>query len=721
MGESSPSYRSSRHLGLSPSLGSSITSQYATEIKIAIITISTVLIYFKDMYLIGSEALASNYYNYVVLIPFLSGYLIYRKRKVLSAVLPLRDETRFNINLAAGFGALVICIVLYMYGALTSSPEDYHLISLQIFLGASFLLLFNRQTLKLLLVPILLISTALPSAIEFGLSYWYQMAYLSAAPAVFLLKHVGLPVTFDVSNPVGPSIELRTSNGDVLSFIVSVASSGIYSLIGATVFFAFVGYIAMGSVWKKIALFLSAYPLLLVVNIVREVILVSAAYWWGEAAFNAFHATSGIVLVFILTFILLVVADRAFKLQIVPYRSVLKYCSVCSEQFRSKNRFCSNCGRFFGNLGNRLTSKDFFPVVAIGLMVLIFFSSLVPAVAVADAPTNTPLDSINATNAVYFLPQVSGWRLSYSGIDDVVMKALDADAALQFQYSATNNSQVFVNAEVQITSEVHIPQTSLISHCIAYGYTCTTFYVLPEDVVLLDNPPVVGQFMAFKYAQINPDPVALIYWQEPAVFNLGSTYDTRTVQVQLAADMVLLSQQGLVKNATDYKGAENLLLPLATATAKYWAPQGAISGLTVGLKKWGVVIMGVSVIPAVLMVGKDQLMSYRKFGQRRIKSNGSVLAKSAVIRSSLPEGMQSFLDCLHEIFEYSSNKKEDLTKGSMTLQEIASSYTRVTGSEISFADALTAMTYAEHLGIARKNVVDRLDEPVLVWSLSSVK
>jgi exosortase len=706
---SSPSQRQST---LSPRFGSSITSEYANQIKIAIIAISTLLIYFNDFYLTGSEALSSNYYNYVVLIPLMSGYLIYRKRKILSAILQNRDETYFNFNVAAGLGSLAVSVVLYMYGAVTSSPEDYHLISLEIFLGAAILLLFNRQTLKILLLPILLISAALPSAVEFGLSYWYQMAYLSAIPAAFVLKHLGLPVTSDLSNPLGPAIDITTSKGTSLPFVVSVASSGIYSLVGATLFFAFLGYIAKGPTWKKVVIFLSAYPLLLAVNIVREVILVSAAYLWGFAAFNAFHATSGIVLVFILTFFLLIIGERAFKLQIIPAKTILKYCSLCPDQFRNRSKFCANCGRFLGYSNNRLHSKDFLPAVAVCLVVLIFFTRLVPSVAVANAPTNTPLNHITDQSALNFLPKISGWNLKYQGVDYGYVEALSADAALAYDYASSQNSSLVINAEVLITSEVHIPQTSLISHCIKYfGATCATFYVQAEDVELLDQPPLVGQFMVFTYEPSYSEPTALIYWQEPALFNLGSSYETRMVQVQLLVPMSTLYGAHVINSQKNYTAAESFLLPLAIQTAKAWAPQGAISGLTNGVKKWSADVIFVAMLPSIAVWGIEKTESIKRWRTRRASDFLSQGTNS--VTSPLTESMRDLLETIGITGARIRGAKKIMRK--MTLREIVSSYKSMTGKEISFPDALTALTYAEYFGLAKRVIVDESDEPVLCW------
>ncbi len=139
----------------------SLFNDMIVPIKITVIVLSTLIIFFQDIYVIGSDALASDYFNYVLIIPLLSLYLVYRKRQVLSALLPhIDDEGRGYLNYILGASGLAVSLIVYLYGAYTSFPLDYHLIALQIYLLSGILLLFNRQVLKIVAFPILLISTS---------------------------------------------------------------------------------------------------------------------------------------------------------------------------------------------------------------------------------------------------------------------------------------------------------------------------------------------------------------------------------------------------------------------------------------------------------------------------------------------------------------------------------------------------------------------------------
>ncbi len=323
-----------------------LLNDLSLPIKVTVIAISTLLIFFQDIFVVGSEALASDYYNYVVIIPLLSFYLIYRKRRILSAVFPVKDdEGRGYLNLIIGASGLAISLIVYLYGAYTSSPLDYHLIALQIFLLSSVLLFFNRKVLKILAFPILLISTALPFAVQFGLSLWLALSSTSASVAHFFLAKMGLQVILTTVSDV-PAIQLTTASGTIYSFVVGVASSGAYSFVGFTLFAFFVAYIAKGSIPRRVVLFALGYPLLWLLNILRLTIIIGAANIWGITAFNIFHFTSGIVLVFGVTLLLLVTGDKVFKLQFFSIAQNRTPCVLCKQERSIGHVFCANCGVF---------------------------------------------------------------------------------------------------------------------------------------------------------------------------------------------------------------------------------------------------------------------------------------------------------------------------------------------------------------------------------------
>jgi len=121
------------------------------SIKTFVVLFATIAIFYQDLAILANEALRSEMASYIIVIPFLFVYLLYRKRKMLRAVISLEsaDRSKKTKHLATIAGILVsmISILIYWYGSYTFSPLEYHMISLPIFVAGLVLIFFNPQTL----------------------------------------------------------------------------------------------------------------------------------------------------------------------------------------------------------------------------------------------------------------------------------------------------------------------------------------------------------------------------------------------------------------------------------------------------------------------------------------------------------------------------------------------------------------------------------------------
>ena len=669
------------------------------QIKLALISIFVLLIFFQDIYIMGSEALVSDYYNYILVIPFFIAYLVYLKRKMLSAVMPLKD--RGYLNQVVGFSAIALALVMYLYGSGTPNALDYHLIALQIFTGSSILLLFNRQTLKLLAVPIILVSAALPSAVNLGLSFWLGMSWASALPAFKVLKALGFPVSFTVTvDANAPTIVLSPPHGQAIPFVVGVASSGIYSVIGFALFAVFIAYISRGPLWKRVLLFVTAFPLLLAINILREIILVAVANWWGIAAFNVFHFSSGIVLVAIVTFVLLVIGERVFKIQIIPTFLRRKSCIYCEAEAHAGKAFCSNCGRFLKSFPTRIASKDVIIFIALALIALIFLASLVPAFAQTSNPTNADIRTISATSdppATRLLPTIPGWNLTFVGRDIQTQDQLEADAVLSYLYVNDANPSFSVATNIIVSDTQHTPETSLILYARVFGTPLAT-QLQDGGIRILNNPIIEGTFFAYIY---QGKTAANLYWTTQTGFNLGSFYDTRNIQFQLyIGDTSYLAQIGVIHNSTDFSTLKALLLPLAKDIATYWKPLGSTSTTQVVISQWATPLGLLAVLPAIAYGGNAYFTSLS-----RTRSAKKLLAKM----SQRDKGLATIITSL-----------QLANRGNPpTVEAIVASYKDQTKENITLEEALQGLNYAELVGIVKSGVKDVNGEPTMVWKNES--
>jgi exosortase/archaeosortase family protein len=690
-----------------------IAQDYWLQIRVAIIAILALMIFFQDIYITGSEAIASSFYNYVLVIPFLSGFLIYRARRRLAAVMSLPDDQgQTNLNLGIGVSALAVAAVLYLYGSGTTYALDYHLVALEIFLGASILMLFNRKTLWILTLPLLLFIAAFPSLTEFGLSFWLAISWLTVVPAQWILAHIiGLNVVITLPSVNIPTLTLTTAAGAQYSFEVAVASSGVYSVVGFTLFAAFLGYICRGNLWKKALLFISAYPLLVLINILREVILVSVANIWGMIAFDIFHETSGIVLVFFVTLAVLVIGDRLLKLDFLPPRSQKPSCSLCGQEKKHSYTFCSNCGKFLLSAARRFSTRDAYAIGSLVIVTLILVATLGPAVANANAPTSIPIQSISASNADSLLPQVPGWNLTFNYQDFQVQQELEQDAALIYTYTQQSNinsstGPMSLYVLIQVSASVHTPEASLIVYPILFGKSGV--HVLTDgDVQILSHPYLVGTYFAYQQGSATN---AYVYWVTRAVFNFGSYSAVRNVEISIWQNANYLADIGAIPNATDLTGIKQAFLPLAQAIALFWQPVSSNSVVQTLFQRWSVPMLGLAMVPAAAIVAESSLNT------RRRKSNETVRSKLLKVKE------KSLLESVELAYLDQKNWLGFKTKRPPTVEQIIAVHNARTSERLEPMDAFKELRYLEHLGFVKRDIIaDTGDEPIQAWRLRATE
>jgi DNA-binding HxlR family transcriptional regulator len=140
----------------------------AFALKIATLIAATVTIFYGDLALIFNDAWQNETAIYILVVPFIVAYLIYRKRKMLRAVMPLsgNHQPRNAQSLASLTGILLAAtaILLYWQGSYAFTPLESHIyvftpvashiFTLPILVIGLILILFNSQTLRQLALPI---------------------------------------------------------------------------------------------------------------------------------------------------------------------------------------------------------------------------------------------------------------------------------------------------------------------------------------------------------------------------------------------------------------------------------------------------------------------------------------------------------------------------------------------------------------------------------------
>lgn len=263
------------------------------------IIILTVAVYTPAFIGLGQKFLAADsYYSHGFLVPLVSAYLIWRKRKKLKTIPIVSSPT--------GLAVLIFGLLLHIISSLLKINFGSYL-SLLIVLEGLILYLWGREINRQLLFPLafLFFMLPLPSVVIIAISF--KMKILAAQISSWAVNMMGIPAMRDGSTIYLPRAFL----------LVGDPCSGLRSLISLLALGAVFTQFIRGSMLKKSTFFLSAVPVALISNVLRIILLLLVTHVYGEKiALGFFHDFTG-MLVFVFAFIGLIIAARLLKCQII--------------------------------------------------------------------------------------------------------------------------------------------------------------------------------------------------------------------------------------------------------------------------------------------------------------------------------------------------------------------------------------------------------------------
>jgi len=674
----------------------SAKNRITVMIKLSAVFIPFLAIYWQDLDIVFREALVNDFMNYIVLLPFLIGFIIFRKRKMLQALSPLdnceQDKLVWISQVVTGTSLLSISFIIYFLGSYTPYALEYHLLSIPLFVSGSIALAFNLEIFRQLLFPLVLLFFMQTYLIQIANPFWSDLSWISSTTSYNLLSTLNIPAKFTTVLEV-PTIEITTIDGTTLPFTVGVASSGLNSFMGFTVFAIFVAYILREPLWKRITLMLTGYPLLILLNILRITIILGLAYQWGSTISEIFHFTGGIVLIFTGTLLLLLLGEKIWKIKI---RSTAPSpCTHHDENLRKGYNFCLNCGRLVKSINHTIKKGGAMKMTIVILLTVLFLVVQTPPIALAKPPTETDLTEISAEESKQLLPAIPGWDLQFLYRDTKVERILKQDAALAFAYispaTQSNSSYAYIFVGVQISTSRHTWESSLITWPARYGRPAATVVDL-RDVRILQNPTLTARFFAYQRPESNLTEVVL-YWFERVPFKINSVWDMRNVQISLLSRSYDLSRSGLISNPNDLSGVEKLLLPFAQSIAKFWEPIRTSSQMMAIISQNGDKLV---VTAGVLLTGT--FIAYVLERRKAKKANTNAYQK-------LSKPNKEIIDTVHQT--------EKIT--TPTLNAITKKYQGITGENISKENLLLKLLEAEKIGVIKNRITNKQDEPIQVW------
>jgi exosortase D (VPLPA-CTERM-specific) len=217
-------------------------------------------------------------YSHGFFVPIIVGYIIWSKRKELTAT-PIKPF----------WPALVLLIIaglILIAGQLTIHRFSKH-ISLFLMIFALTFFVFGKGWSRKLLLPLafFIFMFPLPQFMRRGITEPLQL--LSSYISVNFLSLLNFPVFRE-----GNVIEIPDATLSVVE-----ACSGLRSLVALTFLAAIAGYFVLKSNWKRLVLFLCAFPIAIMLNWVRITGTVLLADSFGiDAALGFFHEFSGLII-----------------------------------------------------------------------------------------------------------------------------------------------------------------------------------------------------------------------------------------------------------------------------------------------------------------------------------------------------------------------------------------------------------------------------------------
>jgi exosortase len=222
----------------------------------------------------SSQKDAPQDYTYCLFVPLIFAYLVYLRRKDLKQA-PIRGT---NLSL----GLIVLGVLVYWFG-MRAENQYFGYISLQILLAGVILWLWGWAVFRILLFPWAFFIFAWPVPFLDPIIA-FPLRMVMSTMASHLLPLIGIPCIQSGTALVSPPDALHgVPLGSRFQIDIADPCSGIRSLFALLMFSALFGYLFLPRLWQQWVVFLSAFPLSILGNLVRVIMLVLGSICFGSA------------------------------------------------------------------------------------------------------------------------------------------------------------------------------------------------------------------------------------------------------------------------------------------------------------------------------------------------------------------------------------------------------------------------------------------------------
>ena len=659
------------------------SEKYSILIKSFFVILFPLIFFRKIIALVLNEALHNEMATHILAIPFLIVYILYRIRNriIVSASQEKSDYgITFPIDDLLGILLTLLSFFLSWYGSHTFYSFEINLASIPIFVAGMVALIFNLSVLKTLAFPVSFLFFLVIPPFEYAQQAGFILSDFSSRAAFNLLKVFSLPVSlsFDYGSPI---IYLATIEG-IIPFTIDLACSGLYSLIGYTLFAVFVAYLAKTSLVKKFSILLLGLPIIYFLNIIRITTIVIVGHFFGSSlALNVIHFFGGWTIIFLGTLLILVASNRLLKIE---FFSV--YQETCSHATDS-TQHCVDCGKIITYPQVGIKTNDIAKIIAIFSVILVLLFVQVPLFTLASgSPELLIQKTAGEQNTELVLPTIDEYDLRFGYRDTEFENISGQDASLWYLYNPheAGRNYVWVGLEIgQSKGCLHPWEVCLITWPETHGGTPQVEEIDLRDIYLIDNPPLPARYFAYTERDTDETQV-ILYWYVRSVFETSTGFQEKWVKISVVE---------IIYDPENYEAAELEILPIAQAITEYWTPVTSWSWISLFIAKNGPFLVSLTIISILAVIG--------------VYFN--------VVRVKKKEALVTFL-------QLSSGKEQGVLKAIGLLENeiasesmILSKYREISGEVMDVDSLKKALSDAEESGLIYRAVVNVDDVPYCSW------
>ncbi len=525
-------------------------------IKLTMLVAIPLVAFFQDFIAVFNLAWSDSEAQYVLLVPLVVAYFLYRRRKAFLLSKPTNHLQDF-----LGIALCLFALMIYVLGSYTFYSLQLHLIALPVLVAGATLLLFGADTLRLLIFPVALLAFLSPFPLFFMDAYGgYLMNSDGALAGAILSPFMPIDIVYQ------PIVIITTTSlaGEILQFSLSAACSGIYSLT-AFLFCAVVfGYLASGSIVKKILYGVLAILAAYLLNVFRIVVTIILGRLLGLGiAVEFFHSVGGTVLAFVGTLLLLYFGTKLLKLSFTGKHGPI--CQVCGSAVTD---VCDKCGKIVKWPKTKLNWKR----LAIVLAFLVVCADLVVLASAVNYHVISPddqaaIDFNPATGELAAFSNQTGWKVVYMGRESQAEQQLGLIYVGDYFLTKTNGSdtdRVYAIFEISdLQSKFHTWEGCLNYQSYPIEIDKITYVTIYDKETTIVN----GEQITAHAPTLN-QAINLIYWFDSLKLRTNGTV------IDYAVKITLIKYVPDVDNQIDQQGstqAQVELLALSQSLEDMWS------------------------------------------------------------------------------------------------------------------------------------------------------